>query len=550
MQRVSSLRFTPHPHPLSPSRGEGSPRPFNTPKPTPIPLSPGGEGLGGEGAIPLPTPPQRPQDTANPASSLHCRCSESQLGFTPHPRPLSPSRWRGEPCAPLTPPNPHQSPLSPWGRGVGGEGAIPLPTPPQRLQDTANAASSRTVDAASLSCVSPLTPAPSPLPGAQGSPVTFKTPKPTPIPLSPGGRGRVRGNCPFQPLLNAPRTPRIQHPCDCPCGVSQLGFTPHPRPLSLPGGEGSPRTFNTPKPTPIPLPHRGRGVRGEGHPPSNPSLNASRDTANAASLRTVDAACLSSGFTPHPRPLSPSRGEGSPAPLTPSNPHQSPSPPSGEGSGVRGQSPFQPLLNAPETPRMQHPRAAVDAASLSCVSPLTPAPSPLPGARGARALLTPPNPHQSPLSPIGERGRWCRGQSPFQPLLNAPRTPRIQHPRALSMRRVSVAFHPSPRPLSPSRGEGSPRTFNTPKPTPIPPPPPGRGVGGEGAIPLPTPPQRPRDTANAASSAHCRCSESQLRFTPHPRPLSPSRGEGSPCTFNTPKPTPIPPLPLGERGRW
>jgi hypothetical protein len=266
----------------------------------------------------------------------------------------------------------------------------------------------------------------------------------------------VRGQSPFQPLLNAPRTPRIQHPRALSMQRVSVAFHPSPRPLSPSRGEGSPRTFNTPKPTPIPLSPVGERGRGEGAIPLPTPPQRPQDTANPASSRTVDAACLScvSPLTPAPSPLPGARGAR--APLTPPNPHQSPlSPVGGEGSVVRGQSPFQPLLNAPRTPRIQHPRALSDAACLSCVSPLTPAPSPLPGARGARAPLTPPNPHQSPLSPSG-RGVGVRGQSPFQPLLNAPRTPRIQHPRALSMQRVSVAFHPSPPPPLPFQGRGEP----------------------------------------------------------------------------------------------
>jgi hypothetical protein len=285
----------------------------------------------------------------------------SQLRFTPHPAPSPLPGARGA-RALLTPSNPHQSPLSPIGGEGGGEGAIPLPTPPQRLQDTANPASSRTVHAACLSCVSPLTPAPSPLPGARGARAPLTPPNPHQSPLPHRGEGSVvRGQSPFQPLLNAPETPRMQHPRrTCPCGVSQLRFTPHPR----------------------------------------------QDTANPASSRTVHAACLScvSPLTPAPSPLPGARG----ALRTFNTLKPTPIPPlpgGGEGWVVRGNPPSNPSSTPPG-----HRECSILAHCRCSESQLRftphPRPSPLPGARGARAPLTPPNPHQSPSPPVGERGRW------------------------------------------------------------------------------------------------------------------------------------------------
>jgi hypothetical protein len=385
----------------------------------------------------------------------HCPMQRVSVAFHPSPPPLSPSRGEGSPCTFNTP---KPTPIPPL--PLGGEGSVVRGQSP--FQPLLNASGTPRIqhpralsDAACLSCVSPLTPAPSPLPGARGARAPLTPPNPHQSPLSPiGGEGSVvRGQSPFQPLLNASGTPRIQHPRALSMQRVSVAFHPSPPPLSPSRGEGSPRTFNTPKPTPIPLSPSGRGVGVRGQSPFQPLLNAPR-TPRIQHPRALSMRRVSVAFHPSPPPPLPFQGRGEPrGPLTPPNPHQSPSPPWGEGSVVRGQSPFQPLLNAPRTPRIQHP-CALSMRRVSVAFTLTPPPLPFQGRGEPCAPLTPPNPHTIPPLPLGGEGSVVRGQSPFQPLLNASGTPRIQHPRHCRCSESSLRFtpHPAPSPL-PGRGE-------------------------------------------------------------------------------------------------
>jgi len=132
------------------------------------------------------------------------------------------------------------------------------------------------------------------------------------------------------------------------------------------------------------------------------------------------------GFTPHPRPLSPSRGEGCqvrfPLQLKNANPPLAPA--GGEGSGVRGQS--APLGRA-RLPPSPHACSTVLRLSRSFALPLWPT---------SRVPVPRRLPASSPRS-LTVAARGCRVE---------------RHCPEAHVK--SGGFTPHPRPLSPSRGEG------------------------------------------------------------------------------------------------
>jgi hypothetical protein len=211
----------------------------------------------------------------------------------------------------------------------------------------------------------PLTPDPSPLEGERGAGCGFRA-KSRLFPLSPlRGEGMgVRG----QRTLASPRQ-RLRGSADPvslwtirgACGRGVLPLTPDPSPLK---GRGELDADCGRKADAFtPLPFEGRGDGGEGS--KNPGSASSTPPGQCGSSVVVEYPwCVWEGrFTPHPRPLSPGRGEGSQmrvqgekqtlSPLSPSRgegnsalfttikTQQSPlAPTGGEGSGVRGNTPF------------------------------------------------------------------------------------------------------------------------------------------------------------------------------------------------------------------
>jgi hypothetical protein len=161
-------------------------------------------------------------------------------------------------------------------------------------------------------------------------------------------------------------------------------------------------------------------------------------------------------FTPHPRPLSPARGEGSWMRISGRKADSIPlSPLRGEGMGVRGQR----TLPA----HRKRLRGSVDPASSCsirgacgrCVSPLTPDPSPLPGERGAGCGFQGGKQTLSPLSPLRGEGMGVRGQRTlpaprkrFRDTANPASSCSI---RGACGRRVSP-LTPDPSPLPGERG--------------------------------------------------------------------------------------------------
>jgi hypothetical protein len=257
--------------------------------------------------------------------------------FTPHPRPL-PLKGRGELAADCGRKADAFTPLPFEGRGDGGEGS----------KNPGSASS---------------TP-----PGQCGSSVVVEypwcvwegrfTPHPHPSPLK--GRGELDADCgrkadafPLSPLrgeglgvrgqrtLPAPRQ-RLRGSADpaslwtirgaCGRGVSPL--TPDPSPLKGRGelDAGSGRKADS---FPLsPLRGEGMGVRGQRTLPA--PRQRLRGSVDPASLWTIRGAAGEGRFTPHPRPLSPGRGEGSWMRIAGEKQTLPPLPSEGRGDGGEG----------------------------------------------------------------------------------------------------------------------------------------------------------------------------------------------------------------------
>jgi hypothetical protein len=170
-RRVSPL--TPDPSPLPGERGAGCG--FQGEKQTLAPLSPSrGEGMGVRGQRTLPRASLTLPRNCESSVFVQYPWCVWQVRFTPHPRPLSPSRGEGKPDADSGR-KADSSPLSPSrGEGMGVRGQRTLPAPRKRFRETVNPASSCTVRGACGRRVLPLTPDPSPLPGERGAGCGFR----------------------------------------------------------------------------------------------------------------------------------------------------------------------------------------------------------------------------------------------------------------------------------------------------------------------------------------------------------------------------------------
>jgi hypothetical protein len=325
-------------------------------------------------------------------------------------------------------------------------------------------------------------------------------------------------------------------------------FTPHPRPLSPGRGEGSWLRVQGEKQTLPPLPFEGRGDGGEGS--KNPASPSSTPPGQCGSSVVVDYPwCVWEGrFTPHPRPLSPEGERGAGCGLRAKSRLFPLSPLRGEGMGVRGQR----TLPAP----CQRLRGSVDPASLwsirgACgrgVLPLTPDPSPLRRGEGSWMRVAGRKADAFPLSPLRGEGMGVRGQ---RTLAAASSTPPgqcgssvvVEYPWCVWEGR----FTPHPRPLSPSRGEGSWMRVQGEKQTLSPLPFEGRGAGGEGS----------KNRGSALLTLPGQCGSSVVveypwcvwegRFTPHPDP-SPLKGRGELAADCGRKADAFTPLPFEGRG--
>jgi hypothetical protein len=161
-----------------------------------------------------------------------------------------------------------------------------------------------------------------------------------------------------------------------------------------------------------------------------------------------------------------------------------------------------------------------------CVSPLTPDPSPLQGRgeldadSGRKADSIPPLPFEG----RGDGGEGSKNPARASSTLpgNCESSVLVQYPWCV----WQVRFTPHPRPLSPSRGEGSRNADSGRKADSSPPLPfEGRGDGGEGS----------KNPARASLTLPRNCESSifvqypwcvwQASFTPHPDP-SPFQGRG------------------------
>jgi hypothetical protein len=182
-------------------------------------------------------------------------------------------------------------------------------------------------------------------------------------------------------------------------GVSPL--TPYPSPL--PGERGASALFATNKTQQSPLAPTGERGRGEGaEKPASPSLTLQGHRESSTLVRCPCGAWLGR-FTPHPLPLSPSRGEGASALFTTNKTRQSPLAPTGGGAGVRGQR----NLPAPRQPFRDTVNPAysctVRATRGWAFHPSPPTPLPFQG-RGGQCSFATNKTQQSPLAPTGERG--------------------------------------------------------------------------------------------------------------------------------------------------